>query len=245
VGHARAEEQANVSDDLSIPNPTYRIPRHHRGMDPGTRRLALIAGGLGATLLAVVGGWSVIGHRSTTVPVVQADNRPVRVKPENPGGMQVAGANEDILSGAGQAGDGKLAPPPEAPDPQALRNPPPAAPTAPPTAAATAAPVAAAPAKPAVVAKAAAPAEKRPVANGAQIQLAAVHSEEAAKSEWQRLSKRLPDLLGQRRPAFSKTEHDGRTLWRVRAGGFADVPQASSFCEKLRAKGVGCSVADF
>ena len=56
-----------MSDDLSIPNPTYRIPRHHRGMDPGTRRLALIAGGLGATLLAAVGGWSVIGHRSTTV----------------------------------------------------------------------------------------------------------------------------------------------------------------------------------
>ncbi len=89
------------------------------------------------------------------------------------------------------------------------------------------------------------PADKRPAANGAQVQLAAVHSEEAAKSEWQRLSKRMPDLLGQRRPAFSKTEHDGRTLWRVRTGGFADIPQASSFCEKLRAKGVGCSVADF
>jgi hypothetical protein len=72
-----------------------------------------------------------------------------------------------------------------------------------------------------------------------------VSSEEAARTEWQRLSKRLPDLLGQRRPAFSKTEHDGRTLWRVRAGGFADIPQATSFCEKVRAKGLGCSVADF
>ena len=83
-----------MSDDLSIPNPTYRVPRHHQGMDPGTRKLAMIAGGLGATLLVVVGGWSVIGHRSTTVPVVQADNRPIRVKPDNPGGMQVAGAEE-------------------------------------------------------------------------------------------------------------------------------------------------------
>jgi SPOR domain len=238
-----------VSDDLSIPNPTYRIPRHHRGMDPGTRRLALIAGGLGATLLAVVGGWTVMGHRSTTVPVVQADSRPLRVKPENPGGMQVAGANEDILSGAAQAGGGKLAPPPEAPDPQGMRAPPPPAAAALPAVVAaapvTGAPVTGAPAKPVVAAKPAGPGEKRPAANGAQVQLAAVHSEEAAKSEWQRLSKRVPDLLGQRRPAFSKTEHDGRTLWRVRAGGFADVPQASSFCEKLRAKGVGCSVADF
>ena len=82
-------------------------------------------------------------------------------------------------------------------------------------------------------------------ANGALVQLTAVHSEDAARSEWQRLSKRLPDLLGQRKPAFSKTEHDGKALWRVRTGGFADVPQATAFCEKVRAKGVGCSVADF
>ncbi len=223
-------------------------------MDPATRRLALIAGGLGATLVAVVGGWSLIGHRNGAVPVVQADSGPVRVKPENPGGLQVAGANEDILSGGAQAGEGKLAPPPETPDPQALRTPPPAPPVAAAPAVPAPVPVAAAvpaaapaPVKP-VAAKPAAAPEKRPaapVANGASVQLAAVSSEEAAKSEWQRLSKRLPDLLGQRRPAISKTEHGGRTLWRVRAGGFADIPQATSFCEKVRAKGVGCSVADF
>ena len=88
-----------MSDDLSIPSPTYRIPRHHQGMDPATRRLAVIAGGLGGVLLVVVGGWTVIGHRNAAVPVVQADSRPIRVKPENPGGMQVAGADADILSG--------------------------------------------------------------------------------------------------------------------------------------------------
>ncbi len=244
-----------MSDDLSIPSPTYRIPRHRRGMDPGTRRLALIAGGLGATLLTVVGGWELIGHRSTAVPVVQADTRPIRVKPDNPGGMQVAGAEQDILSGDTASKDGKLAPPPEVPDPQALRAPPPAppvpkaaptiaatpAPAPAPVAAAPVAPVKPAPAKPTVAA------EKHPVtppANGAQVQLAAVRTEEAAKSEWERLSKRLPDLAAHR-PAFSKTEHDGRTLWRVRATGFTDVPQANTFCEKVRAKGVGCSVADF
>jgi hypothetical protein len=218
-------------------------------MDPGTRKLAMIAGGLGATLLVVVGGWSVIGHRSTTVPVVQADNRPIRVKPDNPGGMQVAGAEEDILSGGTESKDGKLAPPPETPAPQALRTPPPATP---PIAAAplpAPAAVAAAP-KPVVAAKpVAVPAvEKHAAASAAGntlVQITAVHSEDAAKSEWQRLSKRLPDLLGQRKPAFSKTEHDGRTLWRVRTGGFSDVGQATSFCEKMRAKGVGCAVAEF
>jgi hypothetical protein len=238
-----------VSDDLSIPSPTYRIPGHRHGMDPGTRRLALIAGGLGGVLLAVVGGWSLMGHRNATVPVVQADSRPMRVKPENPGGMQVAGADEDILSGGKQAGDGKLAPPPEAPAPQALRSPPPPppvvaapAPTPAPAMVPAASPV---PVKPAVQAKPATAQEKRPGANNALVQLAAVQSEDAAKSEWQRLSKRMPDLFGQRRPAFSKTEHQGHALWRVRTGGFADAAQAATFCEKVRAKGVGCSVADF
>jgi hypothetical protein len=220
-------------------------------MDPATRRLVVIAGGLGATLLVVVGGWTVMGHRSTAVPVVQADNRPIRVKPDNPGGLQVAGANEDILSGNTQGGGDKLAPPPEAPDPQALRAPPPPPPIAKPPAVAAApvpAPVVAPTTAKAPAAKPAVAAEKHPAVPAAShtlVQLAAVSSEEAAKSEWQRLSKRLPDLLGQYHPAFSKTEHDGRTLWRVRAGGFTDVPQATTFCEKLRAKGVGCSVADF
>jgi hypothetical protein len=243
-----------VSDDLSIPSPTYRIPRHRQGMDPVTRRLALIAGGLGATLVLVVGGSSLFGHSGRTVPVVQADSRPIRVKPENPGGLQVAGANEDILSGNTASDEGRLAPPPEAPAPQAMLTPAPEPPvaTAPvPTLAPTPAPMATPapePPKP-VAAKSSAPPEKHPApppaVRSTLVQLAAVRSEEAAKSEWERLSKRLPDLLGQHKPAFSRTEHDGHALWRVRTGGFADVAQATTFCERLRAKGVNCAVADF
>jgi hypothetical protein len=220
-------------------------------MDPGTRRLAFIAGGLGATLIVVVGGWELVGNRSTTVPVVQADNRPIRVKPDNPGGMQVAGANEDILSGGAETTAGKLAPPPEAPALQALRAPPPGAIAAQTPAVAPAPPpaIAAAPTKPPAAKPAEPVPEKRAVAapagNGALVQLAAVRSEDAAKSEWERLSKRFPELLGSHHPAFSKTERDGKTLWRVRTGGFTDVPQATSFCEKVRAKGAACSVADF
>jgi cell division septation protein DedD len=250
-----------VSDDLSIPGPTYRVPRHRQGMDPVTKRLALIAGGLGATLVLVVGGSSLISQRSASVPVVQADSRPLRVKPENPGGMQVAGANEDILSGGTEAKIGKLAPPPEAPAPQEMLTPPPpppvaAAPTPVPVAApgpasapvAAVAAVTAAPPKP-VAAKPAAAPDKRsiaaPAANGALVQLAAVHSEDAARSEWDRLSKRVPDLLGPHKPTFSKVDHDGHSLWRVRTGGFSDTAQATSFCERVRAKGLNCSVADF
>jgi sporulation related protein len=229
-------------------------------MDPATRRLALIAGGLGGALLAIIGGWSIMSHRSTGIPVIQADSRPIRVKPENPGGMQVAGANEDILSGGAETGGDKLAPPPEAPAPLALGAPAPpakpaplAAPAAvqPPAAAASTAPAAAKP----VADRPASPANKRtvtpaaehptPGAKGALVQLAAVSSEEAARTEWQRLEKRMPDLFDHRQPAFSKTERNGRTLWRVRTGGFSDVAQATAFCERVRAKGAGCSIADF
>ncbi len=264
-----------MSDDLSIPSPTYRIPRRSRGMDPATRRLALIAGGLGATLLLVIGGWTALGHRSGAVPVVQADSRPIRVKPDNPGGMQVAGANEDILSGDPDTNSGKLAPPPETPNPQAMRAPP-----APPAVVAAPAPIAAPAAMPRMAPdKAAAMVEKAPltpvkaapavaaaaivapdkhgaaalpaadhgaaVAKGALVQLAAVSSEAAAKVEWQRLQKRMPDLLDNRQPAFSQVERDGHMLWRVRTGGFSDFSQATVFCERVRTKGSSCSVADF
>ncbi len=150
----------------------------------------------------MIGGSSLIGQHGSTVPVVQADSRPLRVKPENPGGLQVAGANEDILSGGAEAKVGKLAPPPETPEPQEMLTPP----APPPVAAAPAqvatpapvlspapAPVAAvvaAPPKP-VVAKPAATVDKRPVAAPAPapapavtntfVQLAAVRSEEAAR----------------------------------------------------------------
>ena len=77
------------------------------------------------------------------------------------------------------------------------------------------------------------------------VQLAALTSEESAHAEWTQLSKKMPDLLGGRQPTYSKTERDGHTFWRVRMAGFADVAQARTFCERVRAKGAGCSVADF
>jgi len=247
----------------------YRIPRR-RGMDPGTKRLAVIAGGLGAALIAVVGIWS-IGERQGggRLPVVEADNRPVRVKPENAGGLQIAGANDEILSGETGPQSGKLAPPPESPEPQALHAQPNAAriPSQPAPSASSPAALAPpsiprasgsvsaeAPRAPAVQGpahSAEAPKKEaisRPIAPGsrpAEVQLASVGSEDAAKAEWERLAKRMPEMLNGRRPAVSKTERDGRAYWRLRTGGFSDIAQATAFCERVRAKGGGCSLASF
>jgi hypothetical protein len=77
------------------------------------------------------------------------------------------------------------------------------------------------------------------------VQFAALASEEAARNEWRNLSKRMPDLLNGRQPIYTRTERDGRTFWRVRTAGFADVAQARAFCDHVRTKGGGCSVADF
>jgi hypothetical protein len=266
-----------LSDDMATPSATWRVPRQPRGMDPDTKKLALIAAGVGGALVVLVGVWGAVGHRPAGVPVIAADSRPIRVRPENPGGLQVAGANDEILSGGDTDGEaGKLAPPAEMPAPQALRAQQDAARAAedaaksvpapaltaslpapsqtvphqavheshpPPMAALPAQRPAPPPAQHPAPTASSAPAQTQP--GGRQVQLAALGSEEAARTEWQHLAKRMPDLFNGRRPAFSKTEHDGHALWRLRIGGFTDTAQATIFCERVRAKGAGCSVASF
>lgn len=94
----------------------YKRPK---GMDPGTRLLALFAGGIGALLVIVVGGWSLIGHHETGIPIVDAPAGPVRIKPVDPGGMQSMGM-QNLAQTNGSAALG-LAPGPEVAQPQALQ----------------------------------------------------------------------------------------------------------------------------
>jgi hypothetical protein len=319
-------------------------------MDPATKRLAVFASVIGTALLGLVAVWAFTGHHHGGIPVIEADSRPVKVKPANPGGMQVEGANDSILSGE-TAGKETVAPGPESPAPLALKaqeqaaaqaaaapaqagdatttadaqpaapadshklpalrphvpvraqNPPtgstatdgaasirlipgakPSGPLASgdggaprppgrspiplaPVAGAAAASVGRtamaqnaatpdAPAEPATPADTAppAPAAASPGAASAQpaaaphghrvfVQFAAVASGEAALREWQRLSKKYPDLLGSKSPNITKTEHDGKIFWRVRTGGFPDVAQATVFCQRVKTKGGNCTVA--
>ena len=253
---------------------TWRVPNHSgraRGMDPATRKLGLIALGVSLVVAAGIGLWSVAGPRNAVVPVIEADSRPIRVKPENPGGLQVSGTNDEIMSGdAGPTGS-RLAPPPETPEPKMLRarqQDPPTAQMASVANVAVAIPPAGIPlagAAPATEAPSAiaGSAEKRTAAkpvstpssqppisqsgatNGTLVQFAALATEEAARAEWAQLNQRIPDLLGGHQPSFSRTERDGKVYWRVRTGGFADMAQATSFCQRARAKGAACSIASF
>ncbi len=130
-----------MSDELSIPrSPVYRVPRRS-GPEPMTRRLMLTAGGLTGALVLIIALYSSVGQHSGTVPVVQADQRPVRVKPVNPGGMQIPGLSADTSTGDTSTVADTLAPAPETPNPQALarQTPPPARTASPATASGTAA----------------------------------------------------------------------------------------------------------
>ena len=192
--------------------------------------MALVAAGLGGALILAIGVWHVVSrHRVHEPPVIEADSRPLRVRPDNPGGMQVPGGDETIMGDNGSHEADALAPPPETPAPQALRDqqqPHPAAatPTAPP-AADTAAPPAATAAKSAAAPPATAKAAEKPPASGAvQVQLAALDSETVARAEWQRMVKRAPDLFAKAVSSVESrsSQRTARASTRVRTGGFAD-----------------------
>jgi cell division septation protein DedD len=83
-----------------------------------------------------------------------------------------------------------------------------------------------------------------PSGNGRiQVQLAAVTTEAAATAEWDRLRRRMPDLLGNLRLIVSRGEREGQPFWRVRTGGFDDNAQARAFCDQVRSRGGSCFVA--
>ena len=255
-GEMRADEMhADEMRTGDMRGNTWRVPndaRRGRTMDTATRKLALIALGLGVVAVLGVGLWSAAGHRNAVVPVIQADSRPIRVKPENPGGLQVSGSNDEFLSGDAGSASSRMAPPAETPEPKLLRasqQEPPATQTASLT---NPVPAVLAPAVAALPEKRAALTPSQPPASGPAgaakttlVQFAALGSEDAARAQWAQLNRRIPDLLGGHQPSISKTERDGKVYWRVRTGGFADMAQATSFCERARAKGTACSIASF
>jgi hypothetical protein len=252
----------DTHDDLGLQSG-YRAQREQMA-GSGSRRLTLIAGALGCGLLSSGCIWEYLSHRTHTVPVIEADSRPMRVKPVNPGGMQIAGAGESILSGPEQIPQ-SLAPPPEMPDPGSLHlqeqsararesAAPPAAgempmltaqnsapPSVPPPPATTEAPAAVAPAAPLAAPPAAITPHLPAPTSGKAVQLASFGSAAAANAEWARLSRLMPDLLAHRRPEVSQVEHDGKTVWRLRTGGFADAAAVTNFCNQVRAKGAACA----
>ena len=247
-----------LSDRLAPNRESWRPERSAYDAGPLLRRAALIVAAV-ACFGAVVGvAASLLRGHSHGVPVIEADRSPVRVKPDNPGGMQISNEEQQIMDGSDAAHADVMAPGPETPQPQALAaeiqaaRPAPAAPPAAPSVpsvAPLAAPSAAAVTPPALAVPPpvhAAPSVQDAGKAGAgkmEVQLAAMTTRDGAVAEWARLAKKMPELLGHRRSDIVQTEVDGKMYFRLRTGGFADAASATVFCNEMRDKGAACAVA--
>jgi len=77
---------------------------------------------------------------------------------------------------------------------------------------------------------------------GARVQLAAVKSEALAKSEWAKLQKAHPSLLGSLTLNVETVDRNGSKLYRIQAGPLTKA-QAKDLCTQLKAQKQDCLVA--
>ncbi len=237
----------------------YR-PHRAKGqrLDPAIKRMAIAAGGVSVLVILVAWAWSGI-HPYTfgPPPVISPPATPLRVVPEDPGGLVVPGANIPIMSGDMDAGGAPhLAPATQAPDIAALNqaaglNPPvPTAQAQPQTASTAAPPAADAPQtimpassqvpRPGSVATSAAAAKSMTA-----VQLAATSDEDGVLAVWVQLQQKFPFVVKDRQPEVIPAIVNGQSVWRLRVGGFASADAAKAFCDELAAKGAACTVAAF
>jgi len=129
--------------------------------------------------------------------------------------------------------------------PQPASAPPPQATQPPPT---QSQPLSAATATPTAIQPPVEPSPPRsPSANAAggkvEVQLAGpTPSRDAAEIKWGRLQRQMPDAFAGHQPILAEVHGSGRTVWRVRTGGFADAGAASAFCEHVRTNGASCTL---
>jgi hypothetical protein len=199
------------------------------------------------------------------VALIRADERPTKVKPDQPGGMAIPDQNvslynekpggaqvENLLPAAPQPmprpapapKEAAVAPPPIPPAPAApVASSPASAPAAAPAASSPAKPAAKAapqPKQPASVAAPAAPPGKGPI----QLRLASLRSPEAAREEWARLKRENSDLLGNLTAVAVRTDlGDQGIYYRIQAGSFGDAAAAEKLCGELKRRKLGCILA--
>ncbi len=183
------------------------------------------------------------GRARADIPLIRADNGPIRVKPENPGGMQIP--DRDMLIYGQQRPQiehllpppeqpmARPAPPPLSPNPappqvQTAAEGPPAATQTPPAEAGRPTVAAVTPPAPDAIAQKLEQLAAAPVANslpssparaapartgGLRLQLAAVRSESEARGEWARLKHQNADLLGKLSAVALRADLGGKGIY--------------------------------
>jgi SPOR domain len=251
----RAELYGDTRDEEPQPRPRRVL----------ATALALLVMGLfgGGLWFAYVQGTRHAGGgdaASGSIPLIRADERPTKVKPEKPGGMEIPDRDKLIYNPTRPMVEHLLpphekplprpTPPPPSPSPQ--REQPPA--TASSTSASPSAPLPAATpqAQQSAAAPPGKPAPPQPAppktpatgAGGARLQLGSVRSEDAARQDWERIKRKNTDLLG----ALSATPiradlGDKGIYYRILTAPVADQAAAERICSELKQRSVGCIVA--
>lgn len=72
------------------------------------------------------------------------------------------------------------------------------------------------------------------------VQLGAFDSPDIARAQWDKMQGRFGDLLRGKDRIVQQAQSGGRTFYRLRAHGFADLSDARRFCSALVAEGADC-----
>ncbi len=230
---------------------------------------AVIIGGAGYGAWAQWGG-QLFGPSSDELPIVRASEKPLKVRPEKPGGINIPNRDklvydrlekkppEEKTENLLPRPEVPLAPPqPKPVDKAEVTAKPERAPKAKtsigsqPTTAEVQAVTkpAPAPAPPQVeqkvvkVAPKTAPVSAATASKNYQIQLAAIRDASATKGEWVRLQKKHPSLLGKLRLNVVRADLGKRGIYyRLRAGPIATPDVAKALCQSLAKVKVACLV---
>lgn len=72
------------------------------------------------------------------------------------------------------------------------------------------------------------------------VQLGAFDSPEVARAQWDKIAGRFDEYFEGKRRVVQQAESGGKTFWRLRAEGFADLSDARRFCTALLAGQADC-----
>ncbi|MGE3783204.1 MAG: SPOR domain-containing protein [Alphaproteobacteria bacterium] len=271
-------------EDYEERDPGFELVGEQRDDEPasGSRRLVAIVLTLAVVALFVGGLWFayVQGTRhaagsaqsADSVPLLRADERPAKVKPDQPGGMPVPDQNSSLYNDKlARSSVEKLLPPPEQPLPRpaplspvrpaapaptltppsetgaAAAGPPPGVPTAPPSPAqAPPQPAVSPPAMPAVQKPTTtASTERTPetAAKTVEVRLGSLRSPEEAREEWQRLKRANGDLLGNLKANAVSVDLGEKGIWYRILAGPLDQVGAERLCAEKKQRNHGCVVA--
>ena len=239
--------------------PAERDMRAVRTTVIPSRRLGLWLALLGGLLLLVVGlvyalvakpddSDQVYATVDGEVPLIRAPNTPFKIRPADPGGLDLEG-NQSAFEAAGgldPGGDLNFDALPEEPVDRSEigASPKPAAPPAAADDPPGAAPAAETPKPDVKTAPKNETKEPIPEDGGSySLQLGAFSSEAKANTAWKNFTGRYSYLadLGK---SVIELDRDGTKLYRLRATGITSRAQAKNLCGRLRAAGDQCSVVE-